>query len=183
MTVPIDAALTTTLGAAVYTAAQDHIPSDESLLTSPYFLWGQAYNLIVGMGIAIAAYLLNPDWMWMYWVDTTRLSPPITVYVFLLYPAMFTLGFLGADQARKLGDRVSLSLLAALIAFVVLFVLLTFGRVWCVGTISQWEAGTCVPLIGSGFAFTPLASVLAVGLILAIISGVWLLMRFSRGLD
>lgn len=182
MTVPIDAALTTTLGTAFYAAAKKHIPSDRPLLTGPYYGWGMVYNVVVGMGIAVAAYMINPDWMWMYWVDTSRLSPWFTIYVFLMYPAMFTLGFLLADQAEKIKTRGSISLLYVLIAFVVLFVLLTFSRLWNVGTSAQWDAGACVPLIGPGFALTPLSWVLTVGLVFAVVSGVLLLKKFSRGL-
>jgi hypothetical protein len=182
MTVPIDAALTTTLGTAFYAAAKNHIPSDQPLLTSPYYRWGMAYNVVVGMGIAIAAYLLNPDWMWMYWLDASRLSAGFTVYVFLMYPAMYTFGFLMADQAEKLRRHGSLSMLAGLVIFLVLFIALTFDRLWDVGTTAQWDAGACVPLIGPGFTFTPLATALTVGLALAVISGVVLLRRFSKGL-
>ena len=183
MTVPIDAALTTTLGTAFDAAARNHIPPDRPLLTGPYFRWGMVYNIVVGMGIAVAAYLINPDWMWMYWMDASRLSSWFTVYVFLMYPAMFTLGFLLADQAEKIKTRGSISLLYALIACVVLFVVLTFGRIWNVGTTAQWDAGTCEPLIGPGFALTPLACALAIGLVFAVVSGVLLLKKFIKGLD
>ena len=181
MTVPIDAALTATLGTAFYTAAKEHISTDRPLITGPYYLWGMAYNVVVGMGIAITAYVLNPDWMWMYWLDASRLSPAFTVYVFFLYPAMYTFGFLIADQAEKLRKGGSLLLLAALVSFLLLFILLTFGRLWNVGTIAQWDAGTCVPMIGPGLTFTPLATALTAGLALAVFSGVWLLRWFYKG--
>lgn len=181
MTVPIDAALTTTIGAAFYTAAKNHIPPDRPLITGPYYLWGMAYNVVVGMGIAVAAYLMNPDWMWMYWVDTSRLSPGFTVYVFLMYPAMYTLGFLLADQAEKIKKRGSHILLGGLVAAVLAFILLTFSRLWNVGTISQWDAGACVPLIGPGLALTPLARALTIGLVPAVVLGVLLLKKFSKG--
>ena len=183
MTVPIDAVLTTTLGTAFYTAAKKHIQSDQPLLTTPYYLWGMTYNIVVGMGIAIVAYLLNPDWMWMYWVDTSRLSFGFTAYVFLMYPTMFTMGFLMADQVEKIKKRGSFLLLVALNTVLFLFILLTLGRLWKVGTISQWDAGTTVPLLGPGFSVTPLAVALAIGFFLAAISGLWLLRRFVKGLN
>lgn len=182
MTIPIDAALTTTLGSAFYTAAKEHIKPDEPLLSSPYYLWGMAYNVVVGMGLAITAYVMNPDWMWMYWLDASRLSAGFTVYVFFMYPAMYTFGFLITDQAEKLRIGGSLLLLAVLAAFLVLFILLAFGRIWNVGTTAQWDAGVCVPLIGPDFTFTPLATALTAGFVPAIISGGWLLRRFYKGL-
>ncbi len=183
MTIPLDAVLTTTLGTAFYTAAKKHIEPDTPLLTTPYYKWGMVYNIVVGMGIAIIAYLLNPDWMWMYWVDTSRLSFGFTAYVFLMYPTMFTMGFLMADQVEKIKKRGSFFLLIALNTVLFLFILLTLGRIWKVGTISQWDAGTTVPMIGPGFSVTPLAVILAICFVFATIAGFKLLMRFIKGLN
>ena len=118
MTIPLDATLTTALGVAFHMAAGERLaaggsaeavagaPSGaRSLVQSPYYRWGMAYNAAVGMGIAVSAYALQPDWMWMYWLDASRLPIWVVLYVFLLYPAMFTFGFLLADEAKKLPAR------------------------------------------------------------------------------
>lgn len=196
MTIPLDATLTTALGVAFHMAAGERLeaggpaqagagaPSGaRSLLSSPYYRWGMAYNTAVGMGIAVAAYALQPDWMWMYWLDASRLPIWTVLYVFLLYPAMFTFGFLLAHEAKKLRPGGGGALLTGLLALLLCFIAATWGRIWNVGTISEWDAGACTPLIGAGFAALPLTWVLSIGFAVAIVSLVWVFKEFARGLE
>ncbi|MBI9077346.1 MAG: hypothetical protein JEZ02_18200 [Desulfatibacillum sp.] len=195
MTIPLDATLTAALGVAFHTAAGNRLtdpgmaPGDkgspsgaQSLLKSPYYGWGMAFNTAVGMGIAVTAYALQPDWMWMYWLDASRLPLWVTIYVFLMYPAMFTFGFLLADQAKKLRPGGGAALLTGLLAMLLCLIIATWGRIWNVGTISEWDAGACTPLIGSGFATLPLTWVLSIGFVIAVGSLVLLYKKFAKGL-
>ena len=136
------------------------------------------YNIFVGMGIALTAYFINPDWMWMYWVDPTRLPAAFEVYVFLMYPAMFTLGFLLTDQLERLREGASVKLLGIFLAFLTVFIVVTFPRLWGVGTFGDWINNSTVPMIGGEpFAVTTLAQALLAGFGIAVISLVWLLLK------
>jgi len=182
LTVPLDAILTALLGAIFYSAARKHIPEGAPLLKSPYYWWGQCYNLVIGVGIAVTAYTINPDWMWMYWVDTDRLPFGFEVYVFCMYPAMFTLGFFLAEQLEKIREGLCIKLVCFLAVFLAGFILLCFDRLWNVGTVKNWESGTTIPIIGGDpLAVTPLAWALITVLVTATGVGSWLLVKFYRG--
>jgi len=185
-TIQLDMLLTIGLGLLFSYLAYPHYqsgPSGRSALKTPYFICGLIYCIVVGDGVALACYLLRPAWMWMYWVDPEGLPPALMVYYFGLYPVLFTLGFLAVPELEKLQPGLSLKIFFIDLAVVTLFIVLSFGRLWSVGTLQQYLAGAARPMIGGTPLFCPLAVVLLGSMIVALPVAAWMGVRFHKGLE
>lgn len=101
---------------------------------------------MLGVGIAVLCYLINPSWMWMYWVNPDAIPWwHMAGIIFLGYPAWYTLGYLIGGELEKvaLGLRAFLILLATII----LSIAITIHRLWAVSTYADYHAGISKPLL------------------------------------
>lgn len=151
-----------------------------TLLKRRSFVLGFLFNLVVGVGIAVTAYAINPDWMWMYWVDPKGIPVSHVAVIFgLTYPAWFVLGYLIAphlDQAGW-GWRV----VGLVSAFEIIFIGATIHRVWQVGTFEQFATGETVKILSiSPLSFTTLSIALLIGFAVAVPTLIGLLMHLHR---
>ncbi|MGH2740161.1 MAG: hypothetical protein ACRDH6_06740 [Actinomycetota bacterium] len=150
-----------------------------SRLTTRAFALGFAFETVAVLPIALSVYVLAPDWMWMYWVDSARLSVGVEVFAFAMYYVSFVAGFLLAPELERLRARLawivwgmgSIGLLTA--------VVLTKDRLLALGTVSEFEAGTTASFTGSPFWVT-LAGLVGAGVFLVLALGA---LRAQRAAD
>lgn len=125
-----------------FSLAQGDRENEKNPFSSVYFRVGLAFHLVVSVGVAFLCYRIEPDWMLMYLSSKKRLPKAMVTYIFSGYVAMYVLGFLAVPQMRKFGRRTPWAALGTLIAFVFAFIGLTFNRLWHVGDLAEYEAGT-----------------------------------------
>jgi len=156
----------------------------KTLLKRKGFRIGFLFNLVVGVGIAVSASIINPDWMWIYWVDPKGIpASHIAVIFALLYPAWFMLGYLIAPHLDRAGWG---GRIAALVpAFELVFILSTLPtRLRRVGTFEQSATGDMAMMLTlSPLSFTPLAIALIIGVAVAIPGLIGLLWYLHRSSD
>lgn len=86
------------LGAGLLFALAGGAEARERRFDSRAFRWGLAYLHLGVVALSIALYALEPDWMWMYWVDASTLPVAVHVLAFVMYEVCFLAGFtLGAE--------------------------------------------------------------------------------------
>jgi len=179
-TVQLDIILTGLLGLLFSLMA----PKDDlqkPLLKRKSFNLSFLYMLISGIGVAIGAYIIEPAWMWMYWVDPRGIPVSHIVFLFAcIYPGSFLLGYLAAPYLDSAGW--GWRILALLVGYEVIFVICNLTtRLWQVASFDQFAKGESVPLVSfSPLSFTPLAIELTIGLGIAVTSGIALLMYLRR---
>ncbi len=179
-TVQLDIILTGLLGLLFSLMA----PKDDfqkPLLKRKSFNLSFLYMLISGIGVAVGAYIIEPAWMWMFWVDPKGIPVSHIVFLFaLIYPGSFLLGYLVAPHLDSAGW--GWRILAVLIGYEVIFVIFNLTtRLWHVASFEQFAKGETVPLVSfSPFSLTPLAIELTIGLGVAVSSGIVLLLYLRR---
>ena len=121
-------------------AGRHEIAVADSPFSTRAFRLGFAYQNAGVLGIAVALYLIQPDWMWMYWVPSARLPIAVVVLSFFMYELAFFAGFSVAPALAR--RRVIMP------AFVLVGAALTAGeiaardRLGRFGTIDEYIAGT-----------------------------------------
>jgi len=162
MTVPLDLGINTWMGMSFSLAAKEKLAGmdpGESLLASKPYRDGLAFAAVVGMGIAGICYKLAPDWMLMYYGDHEKIPPAVQVGMFGLYPAMYTLGFLLAQQLEKKTDKLGWAAWAGNFFGVLGYIAVSWDRLLKVGTTAEYERGEARSIFK-----TALAPLLMVGL-------------------
>ena len=179
-TVQLDVFLTFLLG-LLFALVSPKADLQKPLLTRHSFQLSFLYLLVVGVGVAVGAYVINPAWMWMYWVDPRGIPVSHLIVLFgFIYPGSFMLGYLLAPHLKAAGW--GWRILAVLIGYEVIMVLATLStRLLKVGSFDQWVQGQAVPLFSfSPLSFTPLFYELLIGLGIALIGGIGLLLHLQR---
>lgn len=102
------------------------------------FRWGLVYLHLGVIAISVVLYALQPDWMWMYWVDAATLPIAVHIVAFALYEVCFLAGFtLGAELSARAGWGV-----AGLMAIVISATeFTTRTRLFHLGTYDEFAAG------------------------------------------
>jgi hypothetical protein len=162
MTVPLDLGINSWLGMTFSLVAKEkleEIGPGESVLASKPFVHGLAFSMAVGVGIAGICYKLAPDWMLMYYGEHEKIPEPVQVAMFGLYPAMYTLGFLLAQQLEKKKDKLGWVAWSGNLAEVLGYIALSMNRLLKVGTTGEYERGEARSIFK-----TPLAPLLFVGI-------------------
>ncbi|NPV60821.1 MAG: hypothetical protein HPY75_14320 [Actinobacteria bacterium] len=162
MTVPLDIGINSWMGMSFSLAAKKKLESmdpAESVLAGKPYLEGLAFAATVGMGIAGICYKLAPDWMLMYYADHEKIPPAVQVGMFGLYPAMYTLGFLLAQQLEKKKDKLGWAAWTANLFGVLGYIAASWDRLVKVGTTAEYERGEARSIFK-----TALAPMLMVGL-------------------
>lgn len=177
------------LGMAFALARGDR-EKNKPVLKSTYFLVGLAFHFVVAFGVALLCYILQPDWMWMYFTSHEAVPVAIVVYVFSGYFLMYALGFLLLKAIRQLSGSAAWVAFLCDLTLIAVFISLTFHRLWYVGTTFAYkmESGIEVsPSMGvvKAITGTVLFPVLLVAMPLAVIgllAALWLLRRhFDQG--
>jgi hypothetical protein len=89
-------------GAGLLFAMAGRSGARELRFRSPAFRWGLAYLHLGVIAISVVLYALQPDWMWMYWVDASTLPVAVHIVAFVVYELCFLAGFtLGAELSAK----------------------------------------------------------------------------------
>ncbi len=145
MTIPIDMGISTSVGMFYSIIAGEKLEDEESILKSrPYKIGMGAY--LLETVLPILAYKTAPDWMLMYYADHKKIPRAIQAAMFLLYPLMFTFGFLLVPQLEAMREGLSRKALAGIIAFELLFIATNSRRINYVGTTEEFERGDTTPL-------------------------------------
>lgn len=162
MTVPLDLGINSWIGMSFSLAASEKLekmePGESVLATAPY-LGGLAFAATVGMGIAGICYKLAPDWMLMYYADHEDIPTAVQAGMFGLYPAMYTMGFLLAQQLEKKQKKLGWAAWGANFAGVFGFMLASMDRLLKVGTTEEYKNGEARSIFK-----TALAPLLMVGI-------------------
>lgn len=144
MTIPIDMGISTSVGMFYSIIAEEQLESEKSILKSRPFKIGMGAYLL-DTALPILAYKTAPDWMLMYYADHRKIPKVIQAAMFLLYPLMFTLGFLLVPQLEAIQEGLSRKALAGIIAFEFLFIVTNIRRINNVGTTEEFERGDTTP--------------------------------------
>ncbi len=142
-----------------------------SRLASRAFRDGLLFELVLVVGIALGCYAISADWMWMYWVDPSRLAVGIQIAAFAMYLVAFVAGFLLAPELERLRRGAALWVVGGGVVLLTAVEALTWNRLLHLGT---FAAGTA-PRLG-----TALAVLLGVGLPVTLVALVVALRRLSR---
>jgi hypothetical protein len=178
--VQLDIILTGLLG-LLFSLMSPKDEHDKPLFNRKTFRLSFLYMLISGIGVAVGAYIIEPAWMLMYWINPVCIPLSHIIFLFaLIYPGSFLLGYLVAPHldAAGWGWRV----LSVLIGYEVIFVIMNLtSRLWKVASFENFAQGNTVPLVSfSPLSFTPLAIELTIGLGVAVSSGIALLLYLRK---
>jgi hypothetical protein len=132
------------------------------------FRWGLVYLHLGVIAVSVTAYILNPDWMWMYYVNARSLPIVIVALVFALYEASFVAGFLigpALERARR-GLGIAVAIVAGI--GITIAEMASRGRLGHFGTFEEFRNGTAK----QGLKFSPfhLEPVMALLLIAGVVS-------------
>ena len=83
-------------------AGRNEVASATTLFRTRAFRWGLAYLHIGVIAISVALYVMEPAWMWMYWVDPARLPVGVVILAFVMYEVAFLGGFALAAELERI---------------------------------------------------------------------------------
>jgi hypothetical protein len=108
------------------------------------FRWGLAYLHLGVIAISVVLYAMQPDWMWMYWVDASTLPVAVHILAFVIYEVCFLAGFtLGAELERHR----AWSVVAATALAISATEFTTRTRLFHLGTFDEFHAGRAAPAV------------------------------------
>lgn len=122
-------------------AGRNEVASAPSLFRTRAFHWGLAYLHVGVIAISITLYLLEPAWMWMYWVDPARLPIVVVVLAFLLYEVCFIGGFALAAELERVRRNATWILAGAMFAGITAAEAAARVRLFHIGTFDEFAAG------------------------------------------
>lgn len=179
-TIQLDVFLTFILG-LLFSLVSPESDKNKPLLKRHSFRLSLLYLIVVGIGVAVGAYTINPAWMWMYWVDPSGIPISHMLVIFsFIYPGSFLLGYLLAPHLKSAGWE--WRVLTIMVGIEAIFILATLpSRLWQVGSFDQFATGETIKLVSfSPLSFTPLCYELLIGLGLAVFGGIGLLIHLNR---
>jgi hypothetical protein len=118
-----------------------------SVLGTRHFRLSFAFAVVIGGGIALACYIIEPDWMWMYWVNYREVPLAVVIYAFCGYPTMFVLGYLVAPELGKLRPNLDMQVYYLVNVIIIVIVLVFIHRIWHVGTIEEYAGGSAQGMV------------------------------------
>jgi hypothetical protein len=179
-TVQLDVFMTFLLG-LLFSLVSPKADHQKPLLKRHGFQLSFLYMIVVGVGVAVGAYIIEPAWMWMYWVDPRGIPASHVIVLFgFIYPGSFMLGYLLAPYLKSAGW--GWRVFAIGVGYEVILVMCTLTtRLLKVGSFDQFVQGQTVPLFSfSPLSFTTLFYELLIGLGIAIFGGIGLLLHLIR---
>ena len=148
-------------------AGRNEVASASSLFRTRAFRWGMAYLHIGVIAISVTLYAIEPAWMWMYWVDPTRLPIVVVVLTFVLYEVSFIGGFALAAELERVRRNATWILAGGIGAAITAAEVATRVRLFHFGSFDEFAAGRApLGLDTSPFHLEPaMAIVLGPGLL------------------
>lgn len=166
-TVFLDWALALGAGLLFGLAGRGEVANAPSLARTRAFRWGLAYLHVGVIAISAALYVIEPAWMWMYWVDPSELPIVVVILSFLVYELCYVAGFAIARELESIRRNATWGLVAIMFPAITAAEIATRVRLFHFGTFEEFHAGNA-PL---GIDFSPfrlepaMAIVLGPGLI------------------
>lgn len=138
-----------------------------ALVRTRAFRWGLAYLHVGVIAISVTLYALEPNWMWMYYVDPVRLPLVVVAICFFLYEACYFAGFALASELERIRRNVTWAVVG------VMFVAITAAEISTRDRLFKFADSTELALnaFRKGMTFSPfhiepaMAIVLGPGLI------------------
>ncbi len=140
-TIFLDWALAFGAGLLFGMAGRGEFASVGALMRTRAFKWGLAYLHIGVVAISATLYTIEPDWMWMYWVDSANLPIVAVVLSFLVYEACFFSGFALASEIERRRRNATWALVGVMFAAITAGQVLTWRRLFHFGTFAEYHAG------------------------------------------
>lgn len=109
---------------------------------------------------AIVSYLIEPDWMWMYFLDPKSVAWSVP-FLAIGYVLTFALAFAGAIALRDIGGRAVWTAAALALAAEVVVVAITWDRYHRVGSRAEWAGDSAHEL----FSLSPTGPARTIGLL------------------
>lgn len=177
-TLPLDMMLSQGLGMAFSLARGEKEEGERTLFASRYFTVGLTFHAVVAFGVALACYLLYPDWMMMYFADSREVPKGVVTYIFSGYFAMYTLGFLMVPPMRRVKKELPWVVFAGLLGLVFGFIFLTFHRLWYVGSYQEYKDDEALPIHKTG-----LFPILLISMPAAVVGLIALVAKLNKSLE
>ena len=120
-TIFLDWALCFSAGLLFGMAGRGESASTGKLMGTRAFKWGFAYLHLGIIAVSVTLYVMEPTWMWMYWVNPYVLPIGIAVISFLMYEAAFIAGFAIASELERVKRNATWAVVGALFAAISAF--------------------------------------------------------------
>jgi len=150
-TVFLDWALALGAGLLFGLAGRAEVRTADSLLRTKSFRWGLIYLHFGVLAISIALYVLEPAWMWMYWVDPAKLPIVVVVLSFLVYEFCYVAGFALAAELERWRRNATWAVAIVMFGAINAAEVATRTRLFHFGSFDEFAAGKA-PL---GLDFSP----------------------------
>lgn len=121
-----------------------------ALVRTRAFRWGLAYLHIGVIAISVTLYVIEPAWMWMYWVDPRQMPLVVVVLAFLLYEVCYFAGFALASEIERIRRNATWAIAGAMFAAITAAEVTTWHRLFTFGTHTEYAAGSARPGIETG---------------------------------
>lgn len=145
----------------------------KKIFLNKYFFTLLIFQTLFCMPVSVYCYIVYPDWCWMYWIDSKRVPLYFVVLAFSFYYVSSVSGF---SLVKKTNN---IKLLRISLIFLLVFTILTFKRLFYVGTIEQYQNNTLIPLIKIPSLFL----IVSGGILIATSVMVTILYYFGKELD
>ena len=136
-----------------------------ALVRTRAFRWGLAYLHIGVIAISVTLYAIEPDWMWMYYVDPNTLPLVVVAISFLMYEISYFAGFALASEIERVRRNMTWAVAGVMAAAITAAEISTHDRLFRFADSTVFTAGR------KGLTFSPfhiepaMAIVLGPGLI------------------
>ena len=147
-TVFLDWALCFAAGLLFGMAGRGESASTGKLMGTRAFKWGFGYLHLGIVAVSVTLYVMEPDWMWMFWVSPVRIPILVVVLAFLMYEAAFIAGFAIASELERIRRNATWIVVGGLFSAITVFEFAARDRLFNFGTIAEQQAGTLGPGIG-----------------------------------
>jgi hypothetical protein len=180
-TIPLDMFLCFGMGLLFSIAALKGGQPEGSLFKTRHFWMSMTYMVLFTIGVVVFGYIIEPDWMWMYFLDYREVPLALEVYAFLFYPIIFCFGYMMAPELEKVRPGLANGVYYAVNVAIVVVILAFIKRLWHVGTLQEFMNDNAPGFI----TLDPprmllLGWLLAAGTPIAGFSLIWLYRRISR---
>lgn len=120
-TIFLDWALCFSAGLLFGMAGRGESASTGKLMGTRAFKWGFGYLHLGIIAVSVTLYVMEPTWMWMYWVNPDVVPIGIVVISFLMYEAAFIAGFAIASELERIRRNTTWIVVGGLFAAISVF--------------------------------------------------------------